>query len=34
MFRRGVLSVTDQGDSDILRSTNPEAQRRRALRVS
>merc|ERR1712193_304633 len=25
MFRCGVLSVTDQGDSDILRSTNPEA---------
>merc|ERR1712086_451498 len=25
MFRCGVLSVTDQGDSDILRSMNPEA---------
>merc|ERR1719252_446736 len=25
MFRCSVLSVTDQGDSDILRSTNPEA---------
>jgi len=25
MFRCGVLSVVDQGDSDILRSMNPEA---------
>merc|ERR1712127_593474 len=25
MFRCGVLSVTDQGDSDILSSMNPEA---------